>query len=326
MKFKKYNSLENHYRTKFIDQVKAQGLDAGTWVALEKAHGANFSFHYDGKELKVAKRSSFCTGEFFNCQSVIDKHGEKVKKIWNRLQDLNDEIHHIVLYGELIGGGYDGKKHPQAKTVQKGLQYCPDNEFLAFDLEIDGTMCAHTFTLRLCNEFGIPHCPVITEGTFEDLLELNNEFNSLVPHQLGYNTLDNNICEGIVIKPLGANVYLSNGSRVIIKSKNSKFSEKKPSNKPKPTLESCAVEKGSVLLQYFTPQRVVNVLSKYDEVTTWKDFGKFAGLVFQDALEDYNKDQDADLKEELGDSWKVFVSNYKKASDDVVRQYFKENL
>lgn len=42
--FKKYNSIENSYRQKFLNYIVEQGKAAGEWTVSEKVHGANFSF------------------------------------------------------------------------------------------------------------------------------------------------------------------------------------------------------------------------------------------------------------------------------------------
>ena len=68
MKFKRYNSIENTYRTKTINTIAEQGKSGGEWVVEEKVHGANFSFWFDGN-LKTAKRSGFVGNDgenFFN--------------------------------------------------------------------------------------------------------------------------------------------------------------------------------------------------------------------------------------------------------------------
>ena len=55
--FKKYNSIENTYREKQIEQVYLHGYDNEKYVVQEKVHGANFSFITDGEVIQVAKRS-----------------------------------------------------------------------------------------------------------------------------------------------------------------------------------------------------------------------------------------------------------------------------
>ncbi|MBW2739846.1 MAG: hypothetical protein JRE64_13595, partial [Deltaproteobacteria bacterium] len=65
MRFRKYFDIENSYRKKFLDILAVEKLDKGEFVVQEKAHGANLSFWYDGKDLKSAKRSSFIQDNFY---------------------------------------------------------------------------------------------------------------------------------------------------------------------------------------------------------------------------------------------------------------------
>ena len=46
--FKKYNSIENTYREKEVEQIYLHGYDKETYVVQEKVHGANFSFITNG--------------------------------------------------------------------------------------------------------------------------------------------------------------------------------------------------------------------------------------------------------------------------------------
>ena len=42
--FKKYHSIENSYRTEFINRIKGHMFWNETFIVQEKAHGANLSF------------------------------------------------------------------------------------------------------------------------------------------------------------------------------------------------------------------------------------------------------------------------------------------
>ena len=138
--------------------------------------------------------------------------------------------------------------------------------------------------------------------------------------------IEGNTAEGFVIRPRWDERYLANGSRVIIKSKNSKFKEngaKKVKVKSNPNLSDSEKELGEKLTTYFSENRISNLFSKHAAITSWKEFPKFAGLLFQDAVEDFNKDEDTNLKEILGDNWKAFVHCYKAESDKILREAFK---
>ena len=107
MEFHKFSNLENTYRQNLIDKVQYEGKDVGEWVVTEKIHGANFSFWCDGTEVKVASRSQFVDGTFYNCQAVINRYSEG---ILNWCQGFG--VKTFIVYGELFGG-----------NIQKEVKY-----------------------------------------------------------------------------------------------------------------------------------------------------------------------------------------------------------
>ena len=111
---------------------------------------------------------------------------------------------------------------------------------------------------------------------------------------MGLPAIDDNICEGIVIRPV-VPMYLRNGSRVLIKSKNERFAEKKSVKKrnklfaePIPFSEALQtlIAEGEA---YVTVNRLINVVSHIGEVHFPKDFGKVMGLFSKDVLDDFSK-------------------------------------
>lgn len=336
MEFKKYGSLTNHYQKKFIDKVIMNGMDDGVWVATEKVHGANFAFWFDGVEHSQSKRSSFCNENFFNCGAVF-KYRAGVFEIYEELLKdgtINDGDT-ITIYGELFGGKFDGKKGHQAKTIQKnGADYSPENEFMAFDITVrtpEGGSYNFPFAQvkLLTSTHGIPLVPVLGTGSLTELLAVDNVFDSKVPDMLGLPHKTDNVAEGFVIRPLGADKFIGKGdgaSRVIIKSKNALYSEKGKGMETENIIPLTELEKELLqdLTKYFTGARVDATISKEGEVTSFKDFPKISGLTFRDALEDFDIDFSASLKETIGDSWGVFSKTAKHLSDAVVRQRFLE--
>jgi len=84
MMFKKYNSIENTYREKQIEQVYLHEFNKEDYVVQEKVHGANFSFITDGKTIQVAKRSGLIAENesFSNYKYVMDKYAEAIQKLF----------------------------------------------------------------------------------------------------------------------------------------------------------------------------------------------------------------------------------------------------
>lgn len=292
MEFNKFSSLENTYRQNLIDKVQYEGKDGGLWMATEKLHGANFSFWCDGTEVKVASRTQFVDGTFYNCQAVINKYQDCVMDLWRECSQGCREKIDVVVYGELFGG-----------NVQKEVEYGEKN-FNAFDVVINGTPTNKQEAAYICREVGIPFVPVIAIGTFAECLALSNTFKSALTPE-GYE--EENTSEGLVIEPVTPN-WFNNGSRIYFKNKTEGFSEKK--RKPKEhivfELSDEESELMNELLTYNTTQRVSNVISKIGQVTN-KDFGKILGLTTQDLLEEFTKETEQDPKQIAEDNWKQFL-------------------
>lgn len=306
MEFKKFSSLENTYRQNLIDKVQYEGKDGGVWVVTEKIHGANFSFWCDGTEVKVASRTQFVDGTFYNCQAVINRYSEN---ILNWCQGFG--VKTFIVYGELFGG-----------NIQKEVQY-GEKDFAAFDVVIDGAVQDKQTAWRIAKECGLNFVPVLFTGSFKECLEMSNTFKSTLTPE-GYE--GENISEGLVIEPVEP-AWFANGSRVYFKNKTESFSEKNRQPKEKQVFELS--EEQSVLmnelLNYNTEQRVSNVISKIGQITT-KDFGKILGLTVQDILEDFTKDTERDAKVEAEDNWKQFHKLLSAEVGKVVRKLFVTHI
>jgi Rnl2 family RNA ligase len=154
-------------------------------------------------------------------------------------------------------------------------------------------------------------------------MELSNTFRSLLTPE---DFKGDNFAEGIVIEPEEP-AYFNNGSRVYFKNKTQAFSEKNRQPREKKVFELSEKESDCMnnLLCYNTPQRVENVISKIGKVEA-KDFGKILGLTIQDMLEDYKKDYEVNVQEEVGDVWKQFCKILNSHVQPVVREVFVTKL
>lgn len=307
MEFYKFSSLENSYRQNLIDKVQYEGKDGGMWMATEKLHGANFSFWCDGNEVKVASRTQFVDGTFYNCQAVINKYSDRVM---NLFKALPKDTKQIVIYGELFGG-----------NVQKEVEY-GEKDFRAFDMSINGVVLHKLQQRSVCASVCILSAPAIYTGTFAECLSLSNTFKSTLTPE-GY--AEENTSEGLVIEPV-IPTWFNNGSRVYFKNKTASFSEKKA--KPKNEVFDLSDEENSLLndiLSYNTEQRVSNVISKIGAVTN-KDFGRILGLTTQDILEDFTKDTERDPKTEAESNWKQFLKLLQADVGKTVREQFVKAL
>jgi Rnl2 family RNA ligase len=303
MEFKKYNEIENSYRDAFMNRINtmiAEGHVENDFVVLEKVHGSNFSFWYDGETLKTGKKSGFVGGEgedFFNSHIIKAKYTNNIKNLYEHFNLKFGKITNMTVYGELCGGYYPGVKSddPSIKKVQSGIWYSPNLEFYAFDITVDGKYLNAADVSMLCRAFDIFHARILFRGKLEDCMKYPNEYNSLISGWLGLPEVEGgNICEGNIIKP-NKTVFFHNGSRVIIKNKNDKWSEKeKPAGnkekKERPNLSEAGNKVLEEALTYVTDNRLKNVLSKWEGPVTSKDFGRLMQLMNVDALEDLHKD------------------------------------
>lgn len=308
MEFHKFSSLDNTYRTNLLEKIQYEGKDGGLWMATEKIHGANFSFWCDGTEVKVASRTQFVDGTFFNCQAVINKYSDSVMSLFNL---LNGDHKHLVIYGELFGG-----------NIQKEVEY-GEKDFRAFDLSLDGVVQSKLNQRAWCEGVGILNAPFIHSGTFAECLALSNTFKSTLTPE-GYE--EENTSEGLVIEPVEP-AWFNNGSRIYFKNKTESFSEKKRKPKENLTFELSDEESDLMdeLLTYNTTQRVSNVISKIGVVTN-KDFGRILGLTTQDLLEEFTKDAEQDPKVIAQDNWKQFLKLLQAEVGKTVREEFLKSL
>ncbi len=142
---------------------------------------------------------------------------------------------------------------------------------------------------------GFFYAKALFEGTLKECLEYPNAFQSMIPKWLGLPDIEDNICEGVVVRPV-APMYLRNGSRVLIKNKNERFAEKKNVKKrnklfTEPVPYSDELKELLVELEPFvTENRLNNVISHIGEVHLPNDMGKLLGLFSKDVFEDFLKE------------------------------------
>ena len=301
MIFKTYNAIENAYQARVIEQIRMQGFGDEVFIVQEKVHGANFSFFTDGKEIKIAKRTAFIEKDekFFNAHQMLERYRKNVIEVFQKVKAIYPNVETVVIYGELFGGGYkhqDVEPVKDAVKVQKGIEYAPHNEFYAFDIKLNGITYLDTEVVnQIFEETGFFYAKILFQGTLEEALKFPNVFNSKIPAWLGLPELENNMCEGTIVKTLKTK-YFGNGARIILKNKNEKWVEKsKMVKKEGKTVHKQvhfsekAYEIWEEIQKYATANRLNNVVSKIGEFEP-KMIGKVIGLFSQDILEDFQKD------------------------------------
>lgn len=307
MQFKKFNSLENTYRQNLIDKVMSEGKSGGQWVVTEKVDGANLSFWCDGETVRVASRTQFVDGTFYNCQRVINLYEDGILAFCKR-----NGIKQLTVYGELFGDG-----------IQNRVKY-GEKDFRAFDVVVNGEILDVDEALRVANLCGVSFVPTLLYGSFGECLEYNNTFRSTLTPD-GHE--GDNFAEGVVIEPV-IPAWFGNGSRIYFKNKSTKFEEK--GNKPKLSKEKESLSTQEValleeLLAYNTESRVVSVISKIGNISN-KDFGKILGMTVQDILEDFEKDTGESPKKKVEENWKTFSKQLSSHVGSVVREEFVKHI
>lgn len=303
MEFKKYNSIENSCQPDFLNEIEKQGFIDQEFVVQEKVHGANLCFITDGKNIISAKRTELISDEedFYNSKQVQKKYEPKIIHLFSLISAKYENVSQVAVFGELFGGVYphcDVEKVSGAVFVQKGVYYSPDNDFYAFDILVNKEQYLDTDTMNsLFETVGFLYAKTLFRGLLTDCLQYPNNFQSQISRWLGLPDLQQNICEGVVVRPVQP-CFLRNGSRVLIKNKNEKWTENNKyidkgilksllSQQPE-TLSDDAQILCEEIAKYISENRLQNVISKIGTVTQ-KDYGKLLGLFCKDTLEDFLK-------------------------------------
>ena len=287
MYFKRYCDIENHTQEKTLriiqemDSYPSAG-STGTWVALEKVHGCNYSFLVAAKEkddelfVQTAKRSGILKpGEDLNnisTSGLLEKYSSCAKNVYDVVKSMtkNHKFKQVTIFGELFGGHYP---HPDvslikdAKLAQKGVYYTNQNDFYAFDIHDGQTYLDYDICMKIFKQCGFLFAEPLCTGSFQHVFDFPNTFETTLPkNYYDHPSLGpTNLAEGLVLKPI-RNQHTPNGKRLILKSKTPTFQEitsKPKGNATKKTeINSSDVEKvWNTLKLYVTKNRLANVES-----------------------------------------------------------------
>jgi len=331
--YKKYNKITNTYDSKNLNGVKmAMAIKKirDLWSVTEKIHGANFACYverigtgYDDFNVQFASRNNLLNNDesdsFYNFRSIKEQVRFDVIELHERCSEKVGDVN--IIYGELFGGLYeheDVKKSNQSR-VQKGVEYCPDLNFKVFDMyhipeggNVDnGHYIGADDVKHLCDKIGVDYVKEIFRGTLDECLEHQNDFNSEIFKDYDLPDIGENVCEGVVIKPL-IPFYDMRGNRAIFKNKNNKFAEKAGQKKNKVTQnkELSPEDKKQIELadQYVTMNRLNNIESKIGELVEAKQIGQFIKALMLDVIEDVKYEDGVELDKPA----RIFVSKQAK--------------
>lgn len=285
--FKKYVSIENDYNTKILNYLleKYPEVRETFWVIQEKIHGSNFSIYFTNNngdiEIKYGRRTDILADDekFYNYQSI--KELKEIKDLIAKIIDFmkGKDIKQIIIYGELCGA-----------NIQKEVYYYDDVRLLVFDMIVDNKWLTFEELSRLfCDNLRLPQLLVPVIGVtlgIEKALNIDTRFNSKVSER------ENNLCEGVVIKPLDK-IFIYNDNPIYIKKKNKEFLEKKSKrDKEVKVFDSHITEYKEIFKGYVNENRLNSAFSKYGVIEDRKDIGKYIKIIYDDCLEDFLKDYD----------------------------------
>ena len=336
MQFKKYNSIENTFDKDFMEKIVLEGYDNREFVVQEKVHGSNVCFVSDGITVEFGKRTGFVeVGEkFYDYELLLEHYTPKVITLFSIVKKDFPSILTITVFGEMFGGKYphpDVKNNSKIPLIQKGVFYCPVHEFYAFDLYVTTEETGRYLPVDETNNFfeqgGFIYAKTLFRGTLNECMQYPNAFQSRISDCLGLPPIEDNICEGVVIRPVEP-TYLSNGSRVLLKSKNARFAEKKSVKKREPKLfaEPSYSESLNNLLpvaeEYVTENRLNNVVSKIGHISLPSDTGKLIGLFSKDILDDFLKEHSGEYAGIEKSEQKILNRHINSLAADLIKQIY----
>lgn len=285
-----YSSLENP------SEKQLERIDLSTMCnAFEKYDGANFSINiFKDSSIRFGSRTRWINDGFYGYKTISDEL-IKCAKLLILIINSKYTYERIIIFGELFGGYFPGKKSKfNVSRVGRGPYYSPDIEFYAFDICLYNggkQYLEYDEYSKMFEEIGMNYAKALFTDTIENCLKFNvEEFKTEIPNILFGDDIDidlsKNYAEGIVIKP----VKEYNGKkRLILKYKKKEFGDKIPIkniNKTK-SIDKETLDKIDEISQYINKNTLNSICSKnYDE----KNIQKIAGLIVSDAIDTYTRD------------------------------------
>jgi Rnl2 family RNA ligase len=275
-----YEKMPKSLKSLHLSEKEQNNINKLKWVVTEKIHGANFSFVYEARKLRYAKRKDYLqwNDDFFGFQAVAAAMEDRLIALFEQLEQ-DYPGHRYILYGELFGGAYPHPEvapDPHVQAIQTGVYYAPSVRFCAFDIAIE-TMevpskqyLDYDTSLAYFERFGIFHAKVLFSGKWNEALNFNIRIDSGIPALLQLPELTPNLIEGVVIKPLHHSGVADIGARPIIKLKNPEFDEEKKFHEAEkwsfiPNVTSLSEELSFLvdeMANYITTNRLNSALSK----------------------------------------------------------------
>ena len=325
--FSGYEKMPSSIKKMGLNESDFAKLEKVSWVVTEKIHGANFSFVYENAQLKFAKRKAYLSwsDDFFGFQLVASKLENQVLQLFEQLSaDILAEKY--ILYGELFGGAYPHPKvpvNPDLQAIQTGVYYAPDIHFCAFDIaftsneDTSKTYLDYEKAIPYFRENQILYAKPLWMGKFGEALNFNTRINSTIPQELDLPSLQENLIEGVVIKPFQEIAPDQIKTRPIFKVKNKEFEEEKKFHEAQkwsfiPQVSTQSQELDFILEEirnYLNHNRLESATSKIGQLDFENDqrIEEVKDELLNDILTDFNESNDQ-LLEEISAEQKNWIS------------------
>jgi hypothetical protein len=176
-------------------------LARNEWIWTEKVDGTNIRIMCDGDAPTFG-------GKLDSSQlpaQLVKRLGERFHSEdgLSLIANTFDPDATVTLYGEGYGAG-----------IQKGGVYRPDQDFILFDVNINGYWLERTNVEDIAQKLGLDIVPIIGHGTLHEMVEIvRRGFDSV---------LGDCLAEGIVARP-ATELRGKDGSRIITKLKHKDF-------------------------------------------------------------------------------------------------------
>ncbi len=280
----KYPSIKNHYMNKHINFKKNEfgdRLEGTTWSVEEKIDGCNIAFEFSSNEpTKFYSRNQEIIGDEFY------KSWNDLKEYEKRLTPIKEYVDKwditIKLFSEYYGPGIQGR-----------VDYGAKRRFIFFDMVINGVFASKYLMkdfFKTLNLGSYVTNSLKVFDTIEEALEFDINFNSQ------YSNKPNNPIEGIVIKPYNKTLIDGYGVPFYLKKKNIKEKTKKKNYKHK-TYSDKVNDIHNIFISYINKNRVLSIFSKEGQMEEVSELGKYIPLIRNDAIEDFNDENEFDSKE-----------------------------
>lgn len=244
----------------------------------EKIHGANFCILLTPYKLPRY---------FSRNQEIIGKnnfHGYKIAMsepiLENAIAEIQSEVDEtdveIRLFGELFGAGI-------MKGVNYGLQ--KDKKFRVFDAIYGSNWVTQEGLFGSTGALQDILVPNLGVFSFQEALDFNAEQLTTLHNK------EDNLWEGIVIKPWSRIYRSPDGSMFYLKKKSEKFSEKQKAKAPR-AVDDEVTRVNLVFAEYFNDNRIQSCFSKMGEIQSPNQIGDYLKIIMEDAKLDFLKDHE----------------------------------